>query len=120
MYHLGKVLKVFKSNEKDILGADNTVQVMAEMWDENMFTFMVHPMLNEHIKVNDIVLVEYDFVGGNRQPRQTAVKVLRGKVGEESWKKMAVYFDQLRRKQTQSSGNPLALDLALPQDNMVR
>ncbi|MBS3062398.1 MAG: hypothetical protein J4203_00870 [Candidatus Diapherotrites archaeon] len=121
MYHLARVLRVFKADEKEVLGADNTVQAMVETWDENVFTFMVHPMLNDKVRSHDIVLVEYDFMGGNRQPRQTIVKVLRGKAAEEGWKKMSSYLDQMKKRHTQAPSQPFDLALPLnPQDNMVR
>ncbi len=120
MYHLGKVLRVFSTDSKDILGADNTVQAMVEMWDENTFIFMVHPMLNPKLKANDIVLVEYDFMGGNRQPRQTVVKILRGRTAEDCWKKMTHYFAEIKRKQSPAQVPQLPFDIGMSPENMVR
>ena len=120
MFHLGRVIRVFREDNKDVIGADNTVQAMVDMWDENTFTFMVHPMLNNKIKAHDIVLVEYDFMGGNRQPRQTIVKILRGKAAEDSWKRMTGYLDNMKRRQAPAMPPQLPLDIQLPHDNMVR
>ena len=41
MYHPGKVLDVFNPKDKNIKCAEGTTQALIEMWDENMFTFLV-------------------------------------------------------------------------------
>jgi len=41
MYHLGKVLEVFRPNDKEVVSADSSVQATLRMWDENVLTMLV-------------------------------------------------------------------------------
>ena len=85
MYHLGKVVMVFDETDKGA-SADNSVQVMLEMWDENYVTVVVHPSLQNQIKENSYVLVRYS------QPEEIVVRVLTPKTGKAMWDKIKDYI----------------------------
>jgi len=76
MYHVAKVLKVISTN-RDVISADNYTQAMLEMWDENVITVLVHPMLAKEIKENDIVLVDYRPKKGSPAPNMVVCKIKR-------------------------------------------
>ena len=58
MYHPGKVLDVYSSKDKNVIG-DASIQATIMMWDENLFTFLVDPKLANKIKIGDIVRLDY-------------------------------------------------------------
>jgi len=95
MYHLGKVVMVFDETDKGA-SADNSVQVMLEMWDENYVTVAAHPSLQSQVKENSFVLVRY------AQPEELIVRVLSAKTGKAMWDKMKGYLSG-RRKNTEQS-----------------
>ncbi|MFN3910273.1 MAG: hypothetical protein ACK4J0_03535, partial [Candidatus Anstonellaceae archaeon] len=59
MYHPGRVLEIFRADDKRLISADQTTQVTCEMWDENILTFLVAKKLEKKIKVGQYVLVSY-------------------------------------------------------------
>lgn len=92
-YHLGKVLEVFSFNSKEIVSAENTVQVSLIMWDENKLIMDVDTRLNDKIKKNDFVLCDYSpkQIGGQAVPEQKVVKILSKKTGEKSWNEFSEF-----------------------------
>ena len=58
-YHPGKIIEVYCPKEKNVESADESVQATIEMWDENLFTLSVKPILGKKIKINDVVLVDW-------------------------------------------------------------
>jgi len=109
MYHLARVLKLFHPDDKDIVAGDAAVQALLEMWDENVLTFRVHPLLSGKIKAGDIVLVEYDFKGP-RIPDNTVVKIVRGKTAKDAWQKMKDYFAGVKKRMPAATLPPLELN----------
>jgi hypothetical protein len=100
MFHVGKVLRVFKASEKEVIGDDSTVQAMLVMWDENLLTVSVKAGIGSLIKENDIVLVDYSPSSANIPvPKQVATKILRGETAKKTWKEYADFFERKKREQ---------------------
>jgi len=100
MYHPGMVLKVFRDKGEDIVSSDSSVQVMLEMWDENLVTILVHKKLAKELRENDVVLVDYRPYSGRLPfPKMMASKILRGATAEETWKKYRQKHEQLKKQQ---------------------
>lgn len=97
MYHPGKVLKIFSSKEREVKG-DATTQALVEMWDENLFTFLVDAKIAGDVKEGDIVLVDYTSASQSSHiPRHVIVKILRGKTADTIWKEYKKYDDKKRK-----------------------
>ena len=87
MFHPGRVLMVFENDSKQVFGYDKSAQALVHMWDENLLVVGVETGLNQHIRENDVVLVDYSPVSQNLpMPRQVIVKVLRGDTAKKLWK----------------------------------
>lgn len=106
MFHIAKVLQAYRSNEKDVIGADTSVQATVEMWDENILTIAVNSGIGEKIKENDIVLVDYSPCSANIPvPKQIAVKILRGETAKKTWKRYEE-FRETKKKESSEYGAP--------------
>ena len=104
MYHFGKVLRVFRPADKDIAAADSSVQASVLMWDENLLTVSVEPILGEKIKDNDIVIVDYSPLYSTIPVlKQTIIKIVRGELAKKVWKD----FEEYRKKKRDESEPPL-------------
>ncbi|HLD59178.1 MAG TPA: hypothetical protein VI977_06130 [archaeon] len=100
MFHVGKVLKVFKGADKEIIGSDSSVQAMVMMWDENLLTIAVKPGIAPFLKENDIVVIDYSPSSPNIPvPRQVAMKILRGETAKKTWKEYEEFFARKKREQ---------------------
>ena len=73
MYHPGKILKIYKKQEKDL-----GIQATVEMWDENILTLEVDKKVAKELKEEDYVLVDYSPILGMTVPqaRQIIVRIL--------------------------------------------
>jgi hypothetical protein len=98
LFHPGKVVSVFAGG-KDELSADSTVQAIIVMWDENMLTLEVHPKLRKGIREGDVVLVDYrpSEKLSVPVPKQTIVKILRGKKAQATWSQYTEYHEKRKR-----------------------
>ena len=108
MYHVGKVLNVIAAG-KEVVSADDSVQVVVEMWDKNILTFIVSPKLSKKIKKNDSVLVDYRPMSDRVPvPRHVVIKILKGKISDDVWKHYNKYFTDKQKKsvKTQPSMTP--------------
>ena len=74
-YHLGKVLEVISFDSKEVISAENTVQVSLVMWDENRLIMDIDSKIAGKVKKSDIVLCDYNpvQVGGQAVPRQIEI-----------------------------------------------
>ena len=88
MYHLGKVLEVFRPTDRGVTSADTSVQACLRMWDENVLTMLVAPKIAGRIKAGQTVLVDYRPSPGHTPPipSHTVVKIVEGKAAENTWK----------------------------------
>lgn len=100
MYHLGKVIEVFRKTDKDVIGCDESSQATVEMWDENILTLLVNQKIVAKIKAGQTVLVDYrpDEKRETPVPRHEIVKILSGKRAERVWNVYRDMYDRKRRK----------------------
>lgn len=101
MYHLGKVLEVFRPSDKGVESADTTVQAVMRMWDENVLTMLVAPKIAGKVKEGQVVLVDYRPSPGMRTPvpNHMVVKILDGKRAENAWKAYRDIYEKQRRSE---------------------
>lgn len=85
MFQFGKVLKVYSQKEKDVISAESSVLCLLEMWDDIILTAVVHASLNDKVKIGDFVLTDVQPISQNML-RHAVIKIVRGKLGEETWK----------------------------------
>lgn len=104
MYHPGKVLKIFSPKSDDVDAANEEVQAMLQMWDDNMLTLLVDPKLTDKIKEGDVVLVDYRPMvdRGPPTPRMVVTKILRGEKATITWDRYKEYF---RKKKKEAGPN---------------
>lgn len=99
MFHPGKVIEILSNKDKSVLSSDETTQVVLEMWDENILTFLVDPKLSSKISKNDIVLVDYRPIDDKlNMPRHIVVKILRNKVAQNVWHNYKQHFEKQKLK----------------------
>lgn len=92
MFHVGKVLRVFRPGEKEIVAADSSVQATVLMWDENLLTVGVDPNISEKVKETDVVIVDYNPMYTTIPvPKQVVVKIVRGELAKKVWKDFSDY-----------------------------
>ncbi|MCM8830604.1 MAG: hypothetical protein NC918_00185 [Candidatus Omnitrophica bacterium] len=106
MYHPGKILEIFKPNDKDGVSADKTTQVTCEMWDENILTFLVAKKLENKLKIGQYVLVSYRPMPGLNPPvpEHLVVKIISKTKGEKIWQNYKDnYLAKKRRAQNEQS-----------------
>src|SRR3990172_7467360 len=97
MYHPGKVVKVFSGKDTDVRSSDATTQVLVEMWDENVFTFIVDPHISD-VKEGEVVLVDYTPLSStNPTPKHLVVKVLKGKTADATWNRYKKYYENRKK-----------------------
>ena len=94
MYHVGRVVELFSSEDKNVVAWDNSTQALLDMWDENLITLAIDPHISRHVKKNDILLVDYSQT--RTGPKMLAVKVLRGDVAKKTWDKYKQHFEKVR------------------------
>ncbi len=106
MYHPGKVLEVFNPKDKGVKCSEGTTQAIMEMWDENMFTFLVADNIANKIKQGDIALVDYRIVS-EKVPvaRQVVIKVFDKEKGKRVWGKYKDYHNK-KKEQIQPTKMP--------------
>ena len=93
MYHPGKVVEVFSPKHKGVQAADDLVQTMLEMWDDNVITVTVDKKLVSALKKDDVVLVDYT------SPKLRVIKILKDDLGKNTWKK---YKDQIQKRKVEA------------------
>ena len=107
MFHIARVLKVFKSTDKEIVSSDSSTQAIVRMWDQNQFTFLVDASLSSEVKEGSVVLVDYTPQTGQAPiPKNTVVKVLKGELGKKSWELFQQYDVERRKRQGDSEEAP--------------
>lgn len=92
-YHPGKILDVHLPSDKQIVSGDDGVQATVEMWDENLFTFLVNPKISKKVRTGDIVLIDYRCTD-KPVPNHLIVKILKGDKGKNVWNKYSEYFNK--------------------------
>lgn len=106
MFHPGKVLRVFRNDEKSVLGFDQAVLAMVQMWDDNLLTVSAEHGLGAKLKEGDVVLLDYSPLHSTLPvPRQVIVKILRGETGKTVWKE----YEERHRKSRTETDSPMPL-----------
>ncbi len=92
MYHPGKIVKILAPKDKNIVSSDSAVQAVVNMWDENLFTFLIDNKIASKVKEGDVVLVDYTPLPNAPIPKHLIVKILRGDAADVTWKKYKEYY----------------------------
>ena len=108
MFQFGRVTKVLSAKDKDITSSDNLTVAVLEMWDEVIITAAVHPAIQEKVKSGDFVVTEINPISQNMN-RQTVVKIVAGKNGDDIWKSYRKMF--MKRNPQAQDDAPIAIDL---------
>lgn len=99
MYHIGKVLHLFKPGTKEIISSDSSVQATVLMWDQNMLTISAEPNIAEKLKIADVILVDYNPMYSTAPvPKQVIVKIIRGELAKKLWKEYETYNTQKKEE----------------------
>jgi len=90
VYHPGRVLKVFQDS------AGKNVQATVEFWDDNIHTLKIEDSIEEKVKEDSFVLVDYYPTKEQpHRPNFLIVNVISDKEANEIWKK---YKELLAKK----------------------
>src|SRR3989338_9691784 len=101
LYHPCKIVEVVKK-DKDVVAADESIQLIVEAWDELQWAVSLDPSLGkEKINPTDIVLVDWSIDEVTKAPKMNTIKILKGKKGENVWKS---YKDYLKRQKVKANG----------------
>lgn len=98
MFHIARVLKVLKSDDKNILSADKTTAAMIRTWDENTIILTVDENIADKIKENDFVLADYRAQQNTSAPRQLITKILKESVGKDIWALASSHFEEIKAR----------------------
>ena len=99
MYHVGKVVKILSPENKEVEAADNSIQALVDMWDENLLTLDVDAKLSKAVREGDIVVVDYHPVSPRfPAPRMVVTKILHGDVAEKTWREYKEYFEKMKKR----------------------
>jgi hypothetical protein len=102
LFHPGKVLRVFRATDKEIISSDSSTQALVQMWDENIVTVAIKNEIGDKVKESDIVLIDYAPSSPNIPvPKQVAVKILRGEIAKKTWKEYEE-FNASRKRERES------------------
>jgi hypothetical protein len=100
MYHPGKVVEILRKTDKEVISADDSVQAVLEMWDENILTLIVNSKIESKLKNAQIVLVDYrpDEKHTPPVPKHEIVKIIGAKKGENVWNTYKEMYEKRNRK----------------------
>jgi hydrogenase maturation factor len=101
MYHIGKVIEIFRPTDKDVFSSDKNTQATCEMWDENIITFLVSKNIEKKLKIGQYVLVSYRPIKGFNPPvpEHEIIKILPDKKGQRVWDRYKEMFQSRKRKE---------------------
>ena len=105
MYHPGKVIEVFRPDQKGTVSADDSTQAICEMWDDNILAFLVDKKLSSKIKTGDYELVSYRPLEKFNPPvpEHIIIKILPKSEGEKIWERYREAYLSKRRKSAQQN-----------------
>jgi len=107
MFHIGKVEKIVLSKSKGVISADNTVQAMTRMWDNNLLLLEVDGKIGKEIKDGDYVIADYRPISDNSPNRKMRItKIVRGDLGKTIWKEFEKEHDKRKFKTESASAQP--------------
>ncbi len=104
-FHPGRVLKTIHPDDKDVESSDESAQATVQMWDGNLFTFLIKEEIQDKVNEGSIVLVDYRPIGEGKMPvaNQKIVKVLQGQLAQEVWKRYQDFQDNRQQNSSQTS-----------------
>lgn len=86
MYHVGIIEHIISPTHKGVVSADDTVQAVVRMWDENLLILPVHKKIVRKVKKGNYVLNDYTPMSPTSRYRNlVVVKVLPDKDGKRIW-----------------------------------
>lgn len=86
MYHIGIIDHIVSPSQKGVVSADETVQAVVRMWDENLLILPVHKKIVKRIKKGNYVLNDYTPMSPTSRYRNlVVVKILPDKDGKKIW-----------------------------------
>ncbi|MBN1940745.1 MAG: hypothetical protein JW772_01025 [Candidatus Diapherotrites archaeon] len=98
MFHIGKILHVYRASDKDVIASDSSVQATVEMWDNHLLTIGVKSGIGAELKQDDVVLIDYAPSSQNIPvPKQVAVKILRGETAKKTWGAYKEFWEKKKR-----------------------
>lgn len=99
MYHIGKVAEVISPlKDKKIKSADNIVQAVVKMWDENLLILEVKKKIAKNLLPGDYVIADYNPVGPASPYRKMVItKIIPREQGKKIW---AEFQRELARKRS--------------------
>ncbi len=98
MFHIARVLKVLKSDDKNIVSADKTTVAMVRTWDENTLLLAVDENIADRIKENDYVLADYRTQQNTSSPRHLITKIMKDSVGKDIWAAASSHFEEIKAR----------------------
>ena len=88
MYHIGIVEDIISPESKGVVSADDAVQAVVKMWDNNLLILPVHKKLTKKIKKGQYVLNDYTPMSPTSRYRNLfVVKILPDKEGGKIWER---------------------------------
>jgi hypothetical protein len=86
LYHIGIVEHIISPTHKGVISADETVQAVVRMWDENLLILPVHKKIVRKIRKGDYVLNDYTPMSPTSRYRNLfVVKIIPEKDGKKIW-----------------------------------
>lgn len=97
MYHIGIIEYIVSPKTKGVVSADDSVQALVKMWDNNLLILPVHKKISSKIKKGQYVLNDYTPMSPTSRYRNLfVIKILPEKEGKAIWKRFQEEFE--RRK----------------------
>jgi hypothetical protein len=108
MFHIGRVEKVVLPKGKGVISADNSVQAVIKMWDDNLLLLEVDKKIASSVREKDYVIADYTPVAPDSPHRKMIVtKIVRGELGKEIWGAFEKEFEK-RKNKADTSGPHMA------------
>ncbi len=110
MYHVGIVENIISPTHKGVISADDSVQAVVRMWDNNLLILPVHKKLRTKIKKGQYVLNDYTPMSPvSRYRNLFVIKIIPENVGKKIWDN---FKDELQRRKnamqkTQTTSPPV-------------
>ncbi|MBU0533140.1 hypothetical protein KKB44_06625 [Candidatus Micrarchaeota archaeon] len=86
MFHVGTIVEVINPKSKGIVSADDSIQAVVRMWDNNLLILEVDKKIGRKIKKKDYVLCDYMPMSPESRHRNLRItKVLSNEQGKKIW-----------------------------------
>ena len=98
MFHIAKVLKLIKPDNKNIVSSDRVTVAMIRTWDENTLIMAVDDIIVDKVKEGDYVLVDYRIRENHPSPRHIITKILKDSLGKEIWELAVAHLEEAKKR----------------------